>query len=138
MTRNFLTCCALALALACLTGFRSQGPRAYLELAQMLVADGQNDAAFVYFTRAIDLAPEQPDLYLARGFFLLKEKRYDEALADLSTIIRLQPDQAEGYLSRGLVLSELGRRDQANSDFAAACRLGDQGGCSFLDDRHDQ
>jgi Flp pilus assembly protein TadD len=132
MTRKFFTCCALALALAALTGFRSQGPQAYVELAQMLVADGQNDAAFVYFTKAIDLAPEQPDLYLARGFFLLKQNRHSEALADLTTIIRLQPDKPEGYLTRGLVLSELGQRDQANSDFAVACRLGDQGGCSFL------
>jgi tetratricopeptide (TPR) repeat protein len=137
MIRKFLTCCALALALAGLTGFRSQGPQAYVELAQMLVADGQNDAAFVYFTKAIELAPEQADLYLARGFFLLKQNRHPEALADLSTIIRLQPDKPEGYLTRGLVLSELGEKERANNDFAVACRLGDQGGCAFLDDRHE-
>ena len=132
MPRVLTRCLLLLVALICLCGFRHQGPKAYLEIAQILASDGFNDTALAYYTKAVATQPDDPELYQARAFFLLRLERTREALADLSRIVTLRPERPDGYLSRGLVYSQLGQAEQADRDFAAACRLGDQSGCAFL------
>ena len=135
MNRKTLLAGILFFSTTCLTGFYHQGAKDYVEMGQMLVAEGLNDAALSYFTKAINLEPKNTDFLLTRAFFLLKLNRHSEALTDLTAIIDLQPGVAEGYLTRGLVYSELGQKDLARGDFSAACRLGDQGGCAFMGEK---
>jgi tetratricopeptide (TPR) repeat protein len=119
-----------------LTGFAARDLSSYsdAELAQMYSARGMNDQALYHYGNAIAVTPDAPEPYLARAFFLLKLNRQKEALADLDRIIALQPDKAQHYLTRGMVYSENGDGNRAQKDFAEACRLGDQSGCTFMNE----
>ncbi len=119
-----------------LTGFAARDLSSYsdAELAQMYTARGMNDQALYHFGKAIAATPDSPEPYLARAFFLLKLNRKEEALADLDRIIALQPDNAQHYVTRGMVYSEAGDNKRAQNDFAEACRLGDQSGCTFMNE----
>jgi len=130
MNRAALLLCLLALL--CLTAFRNPpGALRYIEMAEKSVASRDPERALLYYSKAIDLEPENPDHYTARGFFLLKQNRPDAALQDFSAGIRLAPEKPGGYLTRGLVYSELKRAQEAEADFMKACRLGSSDGCSF-------
>ena len=128
---------ALLAATLLLTGFadRDKGSYSDAELAQMYTARGMNDQALYHFGNAIAATPGSPEPYLARAFFLLKLNRRDEALADLDRVIALQPEKAQHHVTRGMVYSEAGDRKRAQNDFAEACRLGDQSGCTFMNER---
>lgn len=119
-----------------LTGFAARDLSSYsdAELAQMYAARGLSDQALHHYGKAIAATPDSPEPYLARAFFLLKLNRQKEALADLDRIIALRPGKAQHYLTRGMVYSETGDRNRAQSDFAEACRLGDQSGCTFMNE----
>jgi tetratricopeptide (TPR) repeat protein len=127
--------CLLFLAHFCLAGFRyPPGALRYQELGQKSAADGDYPLALDYYNQAIQLDPGIAELYMTRGFFLLKLNRTTEALGDFSSFIRLEPDNSEGYLSRGMIYSQLDRKEEARRDFTTACRLGNQGGCSFAEE----
>lgn len=123
-------------AILLLTGFAARDLSSYsdTELAQMYTARGMNDQALYHFGKAIAATPDSPEPYLARAFFLLKLNRQHEAIKDLDRVIALQPDKAQHYVTRGMVYSETGDRNRARKDFAEACRLGDQSGCTFMNE----
>lgn len=119
-------------ALCLLTGFRSApGPARFMELGDKALAERRPAEALEFYSKGIGMAPDKPDYYLSRAFLFLKLKRAEEALRDLDRYIALAPESAQGYMSRGMLYSDLGRKQEADADFTRACRLGEQGGCSF-------
>ena len=61
----------------------------YIKRGYLLLSSGSHEAAFVYFTTAIEKDAKQPaDVYFARGYCYQQYKAYDQAISDYRTAIK--------------------------------------------------
>lgn len=58
---------------------------------------GEYDAAISYFSKAIELKPNDADIYHIRGLLYYATGEYDRAIADYDKAIDLNPNDANGY-----------------------------------------
>jgi tetratricopeptide (TPR) repeat protein len=75
----------------------------------------QPDAAkaLADFARAVELAPNNPDLRLARAQFQFDHEDVDGALAEVAAVVEKTPNQAAAYLLQAQILRTLKRYDEA-------------------------
>lgn len=79
--------------------------------------------ALADLTRAIELAPTEPDYFYERARAYLADRQHDKALADLDQALKLKPDHLDALVARALLRAR--RRDPAgivSADLDAADR----------------
>ncbi|SMP66516.1 hypothetical protein SAMN06295888_11425 [Desulfonatronum zhilinae] len=82
-------------------------------------------AAVDCLTRALDIAPDNPELLNERGLALADAGFPDKAIADFSKAILQDASQASAFHNRGLLYMKMDKRDLACRDFRSAAALGD-------------
>ncbi len=91
-----------------------------LELARLLETSGEIDAALTQLSRAVDLAPDKPEVLTERGALRARLKHYVEAEADLTRALQLDPSYAPALFHSGLVQLRKGRPQGAAASFRQA------------------
>jgi len=76
-----------------------------------------------YYTKAIELEPDNAEYYFNRGLSCHRLKEYEKAIADKSKAIELEPDNAQYYFSRGVSYDWLKEYEKAIADFSEAIKL---------------
>ncbi|MEM1319170.1 MAG: tetratricopeptide repeat protein [Bacteroidota bacterium] len=84
----------------------------------------QQAKAAQYYSKAIELNPENADFYNNRGYFFHAQKRYAEALVDYNKAIALNPGDANFYNNRGELYKDQERYAEALTDYNKAIELG--------------
>jgi tetratricopeptide (TPR) repeat protein len=84
---------------------------------------GQYQKAISYFTRAIELNPEDAETYSNLGKAYAGLGQYLKAISDYTKAIELDPKYAVAYNNRGLAYYDLGQYTQAISDYTQAIEL---------------
>jgi tetratricopeptide (TPR) repeat protein len=82
-------------------------------------------AAADCLTRALEIAPENPELLNERGLALADAGFPEKAIVDFSKAILQDASQASAFHNRGLLYMKMDKRDQACRDFRSAAALGD-------------
>ncbi len=82
-------------------------------------------AAADCLTRALDIAPDNPELLNERGLALADAGFPEKAIADFSKAILQDASQASAFHNRGLLYMKMDKRDLACRDFRSAAALGD-------------
>jgi tetratricopeptide (TPR) repeat protein/predicted Ser/Thr protein kinase len=93
---------------------------AYLNLAQVLLAQGQFEKAAEQLKTALRLGPPAQVVagyHLERGRNLLRHRRYEEAIQACAAALELAPQQPLPCEVRGRALLALGRYEQAEKSF---------------------
>src|SRR5262249_5227413 len=100
---------------------------AYLNLAQVYLAQGQFAAAAAQVRKAMPLQPPVEAVvgyHLERGRKFLREKRYEDALQASAAALELSADQPLPHAVRARALLQLGRYQQAEQSFDEYLRNG--------------
>lgn len=71
--------------------------------AQSAMSKGRPDDAVPLLRKAIEMAPDRPELYMMRSRARDSAGKFDAALEDASKYIELAPNDAYGYLNRARV-----------------------------------
>ncbi|PTN35603.1 hypothetical protein [Desulfonatronum sp. SC1] len=82
-------------------------------------------AAADFLTRALDIAPDNPELLNERGLALADAGFPDKAVTDFSKAILQDASLASAFHNRGLLYMKMDKRDLACRDFRSAAALGD-------------
>jgi tetratricopeptide (TPR) repeat protein len=92
--------------------------------AVFLLQEGRLEEAEADLTRAITLAPSDPDLWEFRGQLRAVRGAHDQAVEDFTGALALDPSQAHSWGKRAESRLALGRGDEALSDLSRAIELG--------------
>ncbi len=88
-----------------------------------LASKGDLKGAVEWFTKSIEVNPDNPDAYFYRGKAKMELKDYPAAEADLTKAIRMRPSQAPFHYFRGQFYMELKRFPDAIADFDSTFKL---------------
>ncbi len=105
----------------------------WLEKGEQAWLNDQNDAAIEAYTKAIGLSPNHAKAYYLRGSANQEKQQYDKAIEDYNKAIALDPNHVNAYLSRGSAFAEKRQYGQAVMNFQKACHLGDELGCTLME-----
>jgi protein O-mannosyl-transferase len=102
-------------------------PLTYNSLANVLLKQGQPDAAIVECNRALalggGLSYQMANIYLNRGTAYLQLNRLDSALADLNAAINYDPGVATAFTNRGIICARIGQPQQAIDNYSSSIAL---------------
>lgn len=84
---------------------------------------GHHVGALGDYTKAIELAPADPELYFNRAHAYLALGNYDFAVQDLNRAIELAPHYAKAYFNRGTARLRMGDRIGADADWRYAIAI---------------
>ncbi|MFZ9737992.1 MAG: tetratricopeptide repeat protein [Prochlorotrichaceae cyanobacterium] len=84
---------------------------------------GDFAAAEAQWSKAIELAPQNPAAWSNRGNAHLSQFQLEEALADFNQAVTLAPDLPDPYINRGIVWEALGDWNKAIADYDRAIDL---------------
>jgi len=96
------------------------GPIVHVSRAIGYLAQGNSEQATKDYTRAIELASEDPLPYYLRGRAYERTERYEEALKDHTQAMNLDPTDIEVYCRKAKVLESLGEDEKAVQDLSKA------------------
>ena len=91
-----------------------------LEMARLLESGEDASGAMTHLDRAVELAPERPDVLTERGALKTRLKQYLTAAADLDEALKLDAEYAPAHFHRGMVLLRKGRDADAATSFRTA------------------
>lgn len=100
--------------------------QAYLERGEVLLLKKDLDSAAADFTRAIDLAQDQPlklsraKPFYWRGHVFYEKGDLSEALQDFSQALDLDPQNADAAFERGNIMAKLKKYPEAIADYTQA------------------
>jgi len=90
-------------------------PDIFLKLAQCHEGLGQNERAESYFSKAIELNPENAEYFDARATFYAEIKDYEKAIEDSKMSLHLYPDDCNVYMSLSMWYQAMGDESNARS-----------------------
>jgi tetratricopeptide (TPR) repeat protein len=90
------------------------------ESAMAATNEGDFARAEIYWTKLIEIAPNNAALWSNRGNAKVSQRHLEAALADYNEAVRLAPTIADPYLNRGAALQGLGRYEAAIADYDQA------------------
>jgi len=96
---------------------------AYNNLGNLLLRQGDVDAAIVQFQRALALDPLSPEAHTDLGYALLSKGMVDEAILHSRKALELQPSSVEARNNLGRGLLQKGQVDAALTSFEEAVKL---------------
>ncbi|GIV34686.1 MAG: hypothetical protein KatS3mg031_2221 [Chitinophagales bacterium] len=94
----------------------------YIQRARMLMREKNTELAKVYFNKAAELSPHNPDVYFHRGLLHYLLKDYQAALADLNKTLRLSPSYKNGHWVRAKIKYDMDDNRGAIADFTEAIK----------------
>jgi tetratricopeptide (TPR) repeat protein len=95
----------------------------YITTANHFFTQGNYGAAVEYFTKALVLEPEMPEIYFMRGFMYVMQRNYATAEADYTECLRLQPNDVDVFESRAFARAMQDNLTGALADYDEALRL---------------
>jgi len=95
----------------------------YNEIADEYFFQNDYNKAIKYYTKAIELDPDNAEYYNNRGASYNWINEYEKAVADHSKAIELEPDTAKYYSERGKNYDWLNEYEKANADYSKAIEL---------------
>jgi len=91
-----------------------------LEMARLLESGDDTTGALIHLDRAVEIAPDRPDVLTERGALKTRLKQYLPAATDLDAAIKIDPDFAPAHFELGMVLLRRGRAQEASIEFRNA------------------
>jgi len=95
----------------------------YSAKAWEMVENSDFEKAIYYFTKAIDLTPEDAYLFRGRASMRFLKEDLDGALSDYNKSIELDNTVSEAYVNRGLLKKTQGYYKDALTDYNSAIKL---------------
>ena len=92
----------------------------YFELGSTAYKAKKYADAINYFSKAIELDPQDIDAYYNRGLSYTKAGNLTQAITDFNVVIRFNPRDSVAYHNRGYAYYELGNLVQAINDYNSA------------------
>ncbi|KWT90148.1 tetratricopeptide repeat protein [Candidatus Magnetominusculus xianensis] len=108
------------------TTYNTAGPSLFKARGVELMRAKDYNKAVQYFLKALQAAPDDPELYNYLGLLLGAQKKYKAALECFANGLKANPSSHiswELYFHRGLILREMGREAEAEEDFKESLRL---------------
>jgi tetratricopeptide (TPR) repeat protein len=93
---------------------------------------GDNLKALDYFSRNLELHPNDPQCYVDRANAYFASRTWDNAANDYAMALDLQPSDPDVWLNKGIALLSLGRKEDACHDFRKAMSLGNKKAASYI------
>ena len=93
---------------------------------------GDNLKALSYFTKNLELHPDDASLYVDRANSYFRSKSWKWAINDYSMSLDLSPDNAEAWLSKGISLLNSGKTQDACHDFRRSFSLGNKKAAEYI------
>ena len=93
--------------------------RDYTTRAVQLVKEGKVNEAMEAFSKAVELAPNDPMYRRNRSSMYAHLKQWDKAVADYDEILKAQDNDVVTRFNRGYAYFQLGKLDDAEKDFDA-------------------
>lgn len=93
--------------------FRGRIANLHAELGSLYLALGQSEDAIREYRKALDAAPEYPDLRVRMAVALREAGRMAEALEETEKVIAARPDNVPARIQRGILLYLSGNRESA-------------------------
>ena len=87
--------------------------RTYVQWAEKAEASGDLAKAEVYYGRALEVFPDDPDLLTLRGITRIQLGRWKGAIADLDRVRELRPEDVDAWFYGGLARLKLDRYEEA-------------------------
>lgn len=79
--------------------------------------------ALLYFSKAFEVAPNEPKLFFNRGLCYYASKNFSAALDDLNKTIQLNPSYKNAYWIRAKLKYDMDNNESAIADFTEAIKL---------------
>jgi tetratricopeptide (TPR) repeat protein len=95
----------------------------YIDAAINAYNKGDYKLSINYFTKAIEIDPNDVASYYCRGNAYILINKYKNAIADFTKVIQMFPKFSPAYNSRGFAYSDLGNYNDAIIDFNRAIQL---------------
>lgn len=94
------------------------------ELAEIFTRAEDWTKATHFWTKALEISPDNLGLYYHRGYALLQLDRYEESAADYKTILQTKPDSYQAHFYLGFINKHgFSRLDVARQHFEKALAL---------------
>ena len=103
-----------------------QESRWYVTRAQVHSIEGDTEAALTDCSRAVELAPTDPDVFEGRAAIHVLRGDLAKAVDDLTEAIQLAPFSTDLYQTRESIWQRMGETEKAEVDFARAKETGVQ------------
>jgi tetratricopeptide (TPR) repeat protein len=119
---------ALDLAIIELKRAVEAGPSAaaFADLGAAMQQQGRHEQAIEPLTRAIALAPDNPQVLINRGWVNERLNRFPAATADFAAAIRLSPNHAEALTGLGYIAARTGNTREAQLEASLAQIVADR------------
>jgi predicted Zn-dependent protease len=88
-----------------------------LELSEMLLSDGNTEAAIVHLQKLVDQNPDDPRSFVGLAEAMYKQRNLAEAERLVGTALELDPRQTRGLLLRGKIAQSRGNDERALDDY---------------------
>jgi tetratricopeptide (TPR) repeat protein len=99
---------------------------AYSMLAKLYYSEGEIDKASEAITKAIELAPHQPDFLYVRGKIEEKQGKLDEALASFRETTLINPQESDAYFEIGVIYQQRKDLPRATAAYKKALEMAPQ------------
>lgn len=81
------------------------------------------DAAIVFYTKAIEVKPQDIYSYMGRAISFASKKEYERAEADINKTLEIDSTIASAYVWRGLIAKSKGNYEKAMEDYRKALNI---------------
>ncbi|MBW1777429.1 MAG: tetratricopeptide repeat protein [Deltaproteobacteria bacterium] len=105
----------------------------WLKKGALAMLNGDNASAVTYFTKAVNMDPENAEAHFHLGVALGEMGDYPKAVDALTRAVSLNPEKGRYRYARGRVHLLSGKKERAMIDFKAAAELGDRDARAYLD-----
>lgn len=93
---------------------------------------GDNIKAMEYFSKNLELHPNDPDCYIDRANSYFVSKSWALALNDYSMSLDLKPDNSDAWLNKGITLLSTGKIEDACHDFRKSFSMGNKKASEYI------
>ncbi len=93
---------------------------------------GDNIKAMGYFSKNLELHPNDPECYIDRANSYFVSKSWALALNDYSMSLDLKPENSDAWLNKGITLLNTGRNEDACHDFRKSFSLGNKKASEYI------
>lgn len=97
-----------------------RSPYYHFNMGNKYLNERKLELAIAEYLKAIELAPNNPDVYNFLGLAYLFNGQYQEAIASLEKVLQLDPTYSDAHNNLGMVYNEIGNHGKAIEEFRLA------------------